>query len=241
MQRIVLLAILLTLPVVYAWADDFFNGYFLPSDKKMTTALFVQCEAPVSGRTMACSFTDIDVRHKVPAKQSESERAELVRDMLKSPDNLKKMCDTIPPPEPDLPATGVAARKAILGICADPSAQAVGAFIDAVDRSTAATCKIATMGTYRTKFTLTNENATSQTWTANNGPEGYCAVVVVESLEKDKSRRLEWTYRKQNVVGAPAATEACKMLKTTPQEYQWRDESRSANCDYIQFSPTFVP
>ena len=88
---------------------------------------------------------------------------------------------------------------------------------------------------------LVNENATTQSWSANNGPEGSCAVVTVESLEKDKTRPLEWTYRKQQVVTAPAALEACSAMKSGLQEYRWIQEPRPASCEYIEFQPTFFP
>lgn len=217
------------------------SGYLLPSEKDLLTTLLFDCEAPKRDSTLKCSFTDIDIRHKIPTKLSPPDQAKAAQQFFGNPVQFSQACAHLPAPDPDAPASAIAFQAAWRKLCTRKDNTSIEKFFAAADRMEAATCKIATAGTYQTKFRLTADNEHTRNWTATNGPEGSCGVVTVEALEISKSSPLDWTYRKQENVTTPSGNSQCAALKTTPHIWRWTVETRPAKCEFVVFQPTFLP
>jgi hypothetical protein len=80
--------------------------------------------------------------------------------------------------------------------------------------------------------------ANSQTWVANEGPEGLCGTVVIARFEQDADSKPFYNYVTKKVTTAPSApalgTTCEKLVDQDEYKYDWKSKERRADCDYIE-------
>ena len=93
------------------------------------------------------------------------------------------------------------------------------------------TCVIGSGGGWETSFSQQGPH----TWVANNGPEGSCGRVTIETLEEDPSKSATWYYTIRKATTAPANSSLCKSMPEGITKYEWSVAERPFTCETIKF------
>jgi hypothetical protein len=212
-------------------------AYFLNVDREMLEAYLVQCEQ-ASGGGLKCKMLDINVSPSFnKAKAAEQRRqadAEAQR-MLADTAGLTQMCSVQKQISESLrnrsEPSAVRFRTSYENLCKDKSLAAVKSFVLSMIEHAERTCVIGSGGGWETVFSKKGPN----TWVANNGPEGICGRVTIETLEEDPSKPVTWSYTIRKATTTPANDPLCASFPDSSFKYEWSVDERMATCEAIKF------
>ncbi|MGI0014737.1 MAG: hypothetical protein ACREBU_15045, partial [Nitrososphaera sp.] len=200
-------------------------------------AIAMQCEGEPPYSKMTCSFTQTRIRQKDPATV-EKERAELKANLEKMPEPelLKKF-----KPGPKELAQYTEYKQSVLAASrakdyvtakrlavqrAFDSSDAMNTckdkpcLIEALMRKSddeQQTCSISSHN-----FSAEFKRIGPHKWVSNQGPQGMCNVVLVQTLEHESNEPILWTFTQSTVTG-DTSEPFCKGLieNRPPVTYSW--------------------
>jgi hypothetical protein len=223
--------------------------FFDLQSESQNASLTMMCEGQKPYRTMTCQFLSITIDKSSAAEYRAA--LEKLRQNLSNDSDQKLLeqkdlrCKGLGKTETELsqhlagmtPERAAYARAGItqmknLCACHDRSC-----IVDALLRekdSERNECRVNGF-TYSLKF----QKVGARRWVSNNGPEGICAVVSVETLEHEEKYANVWTYTESSVVGN-TEPEFCKTLASQwqkPETFSWRTGSGlSTQCTSVVLS-----
>ncbi|MEW8318542.1 MAG: hypothetical protein AB2660_01320 [Candidatus Thiodiazotropha sp.] len=105
------------------------------------------------------------------------------------------------------------------------------------------TCLVATNRFSQTFDIVSDAMSINEVWVVKSKPEGPCGVIHLSRFEQDKlndSNFTFWNYVTKKAVTNPKGKTLlgleCKELDEDEYTYDWRSETHTLGCEYIEFS-----
>jgi hypothetical protein len=213
-------------------------AYFV-ANSPLVEAYLIQCTEPGAAATMTCKIMDILVSPNVDKSKAEERRRQAEADaknLLADQRGLTQMC-SVQSAVSDMAqrANSIAAAKHFAALyrdlCTTRSLPAARRFALGLVEHDEKTCVIGTGGGWETTFSQRGPH----TWVANNGPDGICGRITIETLDEDPTHPRTWRYTVHKVTTAVSNNTLCEKFTNTTQTYDWSVQEKPMACEFIKF------
>jgi hypothetical protein len=228
------LAVVLAFLAAAAPAQTLPPQFFDLGSESQNASLTMMCDGERPYRTMTCQFLSVSV--DVPSPTEHRAAFEKLRRDLSAESDQKLMqekdqtCRDLSKREveltqhlagmtPERAAYGRAAIMDMMNLCACQNRTCITTAMLRQKESEKNECRINALS-----YTLKFKKVGGRRWVSNNGPEGICGVVSVQTLEHEEKYENVWTYTESSVVGN-TEPELCKSLASQwqkPEIFSWK-------------------